>query len=128
LAEDGFMPRPFSFRGDRLAFSWGIIALAAVAAGLLVAFRGDTHALIPLYSVGVFVTFTLSQTGMVIHWRRERAQGWRWRSLLNGLGAVLTAVVLVVVASVKFFDGAYLVVILVPILVAIMIFICHNYD
>src|SRR2546425_11263935 len=107
LAEDGFMPRQFSFRGDRLAFSWGIVALAAVAAMLLVVFRGDTHALIPLYSVGVFVTFTLSQSGMVIHWFRERSHGWRWRAILNGLGAVLTAVVLVVVASVKFADGAY---------------------
>src|SRR5207244_11131115 len=68
LAEDGYMPRQFSFRGDRLAYSWGIIALAGVAAVLLLVFGGDTHALIPLYSVGVFVTFTLSQTGMVIHW------------------------------------------------------------
>ena len=68
LAQDGFMPRQFAFRGDRLAFSWGIIVLASIAAGLLVVFQGDTHALIPLYSVGVFVCFTLSQTGMVRHW------------------------------------------------------------
>jgi amino acid transporter len=128
LAGDGFMPRQFSFRGDRLAFSWGIVALAAVAAGLLVVFKGDTHALIPLYSVGVFVTFTLSQTGMVIHWRRERSHGWRWRAVLNGLGALLTAVVLVVVASVKFADGAYLVVILIPILVGLMLFINSQYS
>jgi amino acid transporter len=128
LAEDGYMPRQFSFRGDRLAFSWGIVALAAVAAMLLVVFRGDTHALIPLYSVGVFVTFTLSQSGMVIHWFRERSHGWRWRAVLNGLGAVLTAVVLVVVASVKFADGAYLVVILIPVLVGIMVFINHQYS
>jgi amino acid transporter len=127
LAEDGYMPRQFSFRGDRLAFSWGIVALAAVAAGLLVIFKGDTHALIPLYSVGVFVTFTLSQTGMVIHWRRERSAGWRWRAVINGVGAVLTAVVLVVVASVKFFDGAYLVVLLVPVLVLVMLFINSQY-
>jgi amino acid transporter len=127
LAEDGYMPRQFSFRGDRLAFSWGIVALAAVAALLLVAFAGDTHSLIPLYSVGVFVTFTLSQTGMVVHWRRERSHGWRWRLVLNGLGAILTGVVLVIVASVKFADGAYLVVILIPILVALMLFVHRQY-
>jgi amino acid transporter len=127
LGEDGFMPRQFSFRGDRLAFSYGIVALAAVAACLIVIFNGDTHALIPLYSVGVFVTFTLSQTGMVIHWRRVRPQGWQWRALINGAGAVLTAVVLVVVASVKFADGAYLVVILIPILVLVMLFINRQY-
>jgi len=127
LAEDGFMPRQFSFRGDRLAFSWGIIALAAVAAILLIVFAGDTHALIPLYSVGVFVTFTLSQTGMVVHWRRERSSGWRWRLLLNGLGAVLTGVVLVIVATVKFADGAYLVVILIPVLVVLMLFVRRQY-
>jgi amino acid transporter len=127
LAEDGYIPRQFSFRGDRLAFSWGIVALAAVAAGLIVIFKGDTHALIPLYSVGVFVTFTLSQTGMVIHWRRERTAGWRWRAVINGIGAVLTAVVLVVVASAKFFDGAYLVVLLVPVLVLAMLFVKSQY-
>jgi amino acid transporter len=127
LAEDGFMPRQFSFRGDRLAFSWGIVALAAVAVGLLVFFNGDTHALIPLYSVGVFVTFTLSQTGMVIHWRRERPRGWQWRALVNGAGAILTAVVLVIVASAKFADGAYLVVILIPVLVGMMLFIARQY-
>jgi amino acid transporter len=127
LSEDGFMPRQFAFRGDRLAFSWGIVALAAVAIGLLVFFKGDTHALIPLYSVGVFVTFTLSQTGMVVHWRRERPKGWVWRALINGIGAILTGVVLIVVASAKFADGAYLVVILVPILVGLMLFINRQY-
>jgi amino acid transporter len=127
LAEDGYMPRQFAFRGDRLAYSWGIVLLAAVAFGLLWAFGGDTHALIPLYSVGVFVCFTLSQIGMVRHWRRERDSGWRWRMVVNAAGAVLTAVVLVVVVSEKFFDGAYLVVILVPVLVGMMLFINRQY-
>ena len=86
LAEDGYMPRQFSFRGDRLAYSWGIVLLAAIAFGLLWAFGGDTHALIPLYSVGVFVCFTLSQIGMVKHWREEREQGWRWRAIDQRLG------------------------------------------
>ncbi len=128
LAEDGYMPRQFSFRGDRLAYSWGIVLLAAVAFLLLAAFGGDTHSLIPLYSVGVFVCFTLSQVGMVRHWWVERSAGWRWRMLVNAGGAVLTAVVLVVVVSEKFVDGAYLVVILVPLLVAIMLFIKLQYS
>lgn len=127
LAADGYMPRQFSFRGDRLAYSWGIVLLAAVAFGLLVIFNGDTHALIPLYSVGVFVCFTLSQTGMVRHWRTVREAGWRWRALVNAFGGVLTAVVLAVVVAVKFRDGAYLVVILIPILVSLMLFINRQY-
>ncbi len=128
LAEDGYMPRQFSFRGDRLAYSWGIVLLAAIAFLLLFAFGGDTHSLIPLYSVGVFVCFTLSQIGMVRHWFTERSTGWRWRSIVNACGAVLTAVVLVVVVSEKFVDGAYLVVILVPTLVAMMLFIKQQYS
>jgi amino acid transporter len=127
LAEDGYMPRQFSFRGDRLAFSWGIVLLAAIAAGLLALFGGDTHALIPLYSVGVFVCFTLSQAGMVRHWFDERGPGWWWRATVNAVGCVLTFVVLIVVASVKFIDGAYLVVILIPTLVAMMVFIHRQY-
>jgi hypothetical protein len=127
LAEDGYMPRQFSFRGDRLAYSWGIVLLAAIAFGLLWAFGGDTHALIPLYSVGVFVCFTLSQIGMVKHWREVRESGWRWRAAVNAAGAVLTAVVLIVVVSEKFQAGAYLVVILIPALVAMMLFIQRQY-
>jgi len=128
LAEDGFMPRQFAFRGDRLAFSWGIVVLAGVAALLLVAFRGDVHLLIPLYSVGVFVCFTLSQVGMVRHWLKVKESGWMWRLAINGLGAVLTFVVLIVVASIKFAGGAYLVIILIPTLVVIMLFIHHQYQ
>jgi amino acid transporter len=127
LAEDGFMPRQFSFRGDRLAYSWGIVVLAAVAFGLLWYFGGDTHALIPLYSVGVFVCFTLSQIGMVKHWVTVHESGWRWRAAINAFGALLTLVVFLVVVSVKFFDGAYLVVILIPILVGMMLFISSQY-
>jgi amino acid transporter len=127
LAEDGYMPRQFSFRGDRLAYSWGIVLLAAVAFGLLWAFGGDTHALIPLYSVGVFLCFTLSQIGMVRHWLTVRESGWRWRLGINAVGAVLTAVVLGIVVFEKFADGAYLVVILVPVLVGMMLFIRQQY-
>jgi amino acid transporter len=127
LAEDGFMPRQFSIRGDRLAFSWGIVALAAVAALLLVVFQGDVHLLIPLYSVGVFICFTLSQAGMVRHWLTVKEPGWKWRLTINGLGAVLTFVVLIVVASVKFTSGAYLVLVLIPMLVVLMLFINRQY-
>jgi amino acid transporter len=128
LAVDGYMPRQFAFRGDRLAYSWGIVLLASIAAFLIWLFEGNVTALIPLYSVGVFVCFTLSQIGMVIHWRRVRDSGWVWRLVVNAFGAVLTAIVLVVVVSVKFVDGAYLVVILIPVLVALMLFIHRQYD
>ena len=127
LAEDGYMPRQFSFRGDRLAYSWGIVLLAGIAFALLWAFDGDTHALIPLYSVGVFLCFTLSQTGMVRHWLRTRDSGWRWRLVVNAAGTILTAVVLGVVVFEKFEAGAYLVVIIVPVLVAMMAFIQRQY-
>src|SRR4029078_8695023 len=128
LALDGYMPRQFAFRGDRLAYSLGIVILAAVAAFLIWLFNGNVTALIPLYSVGVFVCFTLRPIGMVIHWRRVREAGWAWRAAVNGFGAMLTAVVLVVVVSVKFVDGAYLVVILIPVLVAMMLFIHRQYQ
>jgi amino acid transporter len=127
LAEDGYMPRQFAFRGDRLAFSWGIVLLSAIAGLLLAYFGGVTTLLIPLYSVGVFVCFTLSQGGMVLHWMRRREPGWWWRLAINAFGAVLTGVVLVVVASVKFLAGAYLVVFLIPTLVVIMLFIKRQY-
>jgi amino acid transporter len=127
LAADGYVPRQFAFRGDRLAFSWGIVVLAAVAIVMLVMFKADTHALIPLYSVGVFICFTLSQIGMVKHWRKERSSGWAWRSLVNGFGALLTGVVFLVVASVKFFDGAWMVLIFIPVLIAMMLFVSHQY-
>jgi amino acid transporter len=127
LAEDGYMPRQFSFRGDRLAYSYGIVALAAIAGLLLLIFGGVTTLLIPLYSVGVFVCFTLSQLGMVRHWRQVRESGWWWRALVNGLGATLTLVVLGIVVFEKFTGGAYLVVVLIPTLVAIMTFIHAQY-
>jgi hypothetical protein len=127
LAQDDCMPRQFAFRGDRLAFSWGIVVLAAVAIAMLYAFNASVDALIPLYSVGVFICFTLSQAGMVVHWRKERSSGWAWRSLVNGFGAVLTGVVFLVVASEKFFNGAWMVLIFIPALIAMMMFIRHQY-
>ncbi|MGD0019633.1 MAG: APC family permease [Candidatus Limnocylindrales bacterium] len=127
LAQDDCMPRQFAFRGDRLAFSWGIVVLAAVAIAMLYAFNASVDALIPLYSVGVFICFTLSQAGMVLHWRKERSSGWAWRSIVNGFGAILTGVVFVVVAYEKFFNGAWMVLIFIPSLIAMMMFIRHQY-
>ena len=127
LAIDGYMPRQFSFRGDRLAYSWGIALLAAVAVGLVALFGGTTTLLIPLYAVGVFVCFSLSQAGMVRHWLRLRGPGWGRRLAINGLGALVTTVVLAIVVYEKFFAGAYLVVILIPVLVGMMLFIHRQY-
>jgi amino acid transporter len=120
LARDGFMPRQFGFRGDRLAFSTGIVALAGVAIVLLVAFGASVSALIPLYTLGVFVAFTLSQTGMVRRWWSRREPGWRRGLAINGLGAATTAVIVVIVAVSKFLAGAWLVMSMIPLLVALM--------
>jgi len=127
LAIDGFIPRQFSFRGDRLAYSYGIIVLAAVAAGLIVLFQGETHLLIPLYAVGVFIDFTISQSGMIRHWRRERPPGWQRRLAINAFGATLTAIVAVVVTVAKA-PQSFIVIALIPLLVGGMSFIRRQYD
>ena len=128
LGEDGFFPRQFALRGDRLAFSMGILLLGLIAASLVIVAGGRTHALIPLYAVGVFIDFTISQAGMIRHWLRTRAPGWRYRLVVNAVGCVATAVVAVVVTGVKFVDGAWLVIVLIPILVSMMLFIRREYD
>jgi amino acid transporter len=126
LAIDGFIPRQFSFRGDRLAFSHGIIVLASIAAALIVLFGGETHLLIPLYAVGVFIDFTISQSGMIRHWRRERPPGWRRRLAINAFGCVLTAVVAVVVTVAKA-PQSLIVIFLIPVLVGLMAFVHRQY-
>ena len=128
LAEDSFIPRQFAFRGDRLAFSTGIILLGTVAAVVVVAGGGSTHALIPLYAVGVFIDFTISQSGMVKHWLATKSSGWRYRLAINSVGALLTGIIAIVVTTVKFEAGAKFVVILIPILVGIMLFVRRQYD
>jgi amino acid transporter len=117
IARDRYLPRQFMNQGDRLAFSNGIIVLSVFAIVLLVVFGGDTHALIPLYMIGVFVSFTLSQAGMVLHWRRLRTTGWRSSAAINGLGAIVTGIVLVVVAVTKAHEGAWVIMLLIPVLV-----------
>jgi amino acid transporter len=128
LARDRFVPRQFATLGERLVFSNGILVLAGFAALLLVLFRGETHALIPLYAVGVFISFTLSQAGMVRHWWRERAAGWRHRLAINGVGATTTGVVTLVIAATKFSHGAWIVVLVIPILVTAFIMMSRHYE
>ena len=115
LARDGYLPRQFMNQGDRLAFSNGIVGLSVFAAILLIIFGGDTHALIPLYMIGVFVSFTLSQAGMVVHWRRLGGRGWRRNAVINGIGALVTGIVLVVVAATKAHEGAWVIILLIPV-------------
>ena len=127
VARDRFLPRQFANQGDRLAFSNGIVVLAVLAGVLLVAFHGDTHALIPLYMLGVFVSFTLSQAGMVLKAKRERKRRWLIGAVVNGLGALLTAIVLVVVCVTKFGEGAWIIVALIPMLVLHFLAIHRHY-
>jgi amino acid transporter len=127
LARDGFLPRQFAFRGERLAFTTGIIALAGMAILLLVMFRASVSGLIPLYTLGVFIAFTLSQTGMFVRWYRRRERGWLRGMLINGLGAATTGVVMLVVGSSNFFQGSWLVIVLVPMLMVLLWGIRHHY-
>ena len=128
LGRDGYMPRQFAARGDRLAFSNGIIALSLMAMLLVSYFHGDTSALIPLYAIGVFVCFTLSQAGMVVHWWKTREPHWRTKAGLNGLGAVATAVVSVVQIVTKFASGAWIVVIIIPAIIVLLRKIHAHYE
>ncbi len=127
LAKDRYLPRQLASLGDRLVFSNGILGLSLASILLIVLFGGDTHNLIPLYAIGVFLSFTLSQTGMVMHHLRLREPHWRKALVFNGLGAITTATVLVVVSSSKFADGAWIVIILIPMLVFLFTQIHHHY-
>ncbi len=128
LARDGFLPRQLSLLGDRLVYSNGIILLSLSAAALVILFRGDTTAIIPLYAVGVFTSFTLSQGGMVRHWLQERTSGWRPSAIMNSIGAVATFVVLCVIVSTKFIAGAWVVVVAIPLLVSLFLGIRRHYE
>jgi amino acid transporter len=130
LARDHFLPHQFAFRGDRLAFSIGIVFLAVLASLLLVVFKGDITNLINLYAVGVFMSFTLSQGGMVRHWWRLRGEqkGWQRSLAINGLGAITTLLVALVIATTKFLSGAWIVVILIPLLVLMFLGIHRHYQ
>src|SRR5436309_3295507 len=128
LARDRFVPRQFANQGDRLVFSNGIMILSGFAILLIVAFQGDTHALLPLYAIGVFISFTLSQSGMVRRWLRLREKGWQWRMWINGVGAVVTGVVLLTLAVTKFVEGAWIVVVVIPVLVMTFLVMHRHYE
>jgi amino acid transporter len=126
-AKDNFMPRPLTKRGHRLVFSNGIIGLAIASTALVILFQADVHKLIPLYAIGVFTSFTLSQAGMAKRHLRLREEGWRRGLFINGLGAVTTAVVTVVIAITKFRHGAWAVMVFVPVMVWILVRMNHQY-
>src|SRR6059036_2920682 len=128
LARDRFMPRQFANQGDRLVFSNGILILSGFAIVLIVMFGGDTHALLPLYAIGVFISFTLSQGGMVRRWLRLKETGWRWRVWVNGVGAIVTGIVPLTLAVTKFGEGAWIVVVVIPLLVGVFIAMRRHYD
>jgi len=128
LARDRYVPRQLMNQGDRLAFSNGIIGLSIFASILLVGYGGDTHSLIPLYMIGVFVSFTLSQAGMVVHWRRLKGSGWKTSAFINGLGAFVTGVVLIVVALTKVREGAWIIILLIPLHVFLFRATRRHYD
>ncbi len=126
LAHDGFVPRQFSSRGTKLSFSNGIMFIFITASLLIIGFKSETHALIPLYSVGVFISFTIAQYGMFIKWRKIKEKGWQYKCWINGIGAIVTFVVSIIVFSTKFKDGAWILAIAIPILMIVMLSI-HKY-
>ncbi|MGH9262684.1 MAG: APC family permease, partial [Acidimicrobiales bacterium] len=128
IASDGFLPRQLHARGDRLVFSNGIVALALAAAGLLVLYDGITTQLIPLFAVGLFASFTLSQAGMVVHHWRLREPAWRRGLAINVVGAATTATVLMVVVVSKFTEGAWIPVVVIPLIVATFVAIHRHYS
>jgi amino acid transporter len=127
LAQDGFFPRQFVNLGDRLVYSNGMLVLAGFAAGLILAFRANVNSLIHLYVIGVFTAFTLAQAGMVRHWQRTRGPGWRRRAVMNGVGAAATLLVDVIVIATKFTEGAWMVTIAIPVLIACFYGIHRHY-
>jgi hypothetical protein len=128
LAKDKFMPRQLYNVGDRLMFQNGILLLAVFTAVLIIAFNGNSHALVPLFAVGAFTAFTLSQAGMVIHWFRAKEPGWRIKASINGLGALVTAFALVVIGVSKFMEGAWISVLVIPGLVYVFLKIREHYQ
>ncbi len=128
LAQHGFLPRQLSSPGDRLGFTNGITLLGAGTAALIIFFNGDTHALVPLFAIGAFMAFTLSQAGMVIHWIKDRTSGRLWKSPINALGALATGTTLIVVAVSKFMEGAWITLLLIPLLVFLFLRVHRHYQ
>ncbi len=128
IARDGYLPRQLANRGDRLVFSNGVLVLATLAGVLIALFGGKTNALIPLYAVGVFVSFTLSQAGMVRHHQKERERNWKLHSVINGVGAGATALVAVIIAATKFTKGAWIPLVVIPLIVLLFKAVKRHYD
>jgi amino acid transporter len=128
VAQDGYLPNAFANRGRRLVYSEGIVVLAFITAVLLIGFGGITDRLIPLFAVGAFLAFTMSQAGMVAHWRRERGKGARHSMLINGLGALATGATVLVVVIAKFTEGAWITVIMIPGILALMYRVRRHYS
>jgi amino acid transporter len=128
LADGCYLPSPFGVRGRRLVYTTGILFLAGLCGGLLFIFGGVTDRLIPLYAIGAFLAFTLSQAGMVVHWNRNRGHGWRTGMFVNGIGATVTGLTVLVVTFTKFMDGAWITILLIPILIVSMYAIRRHYD
>lgn len=128
VARDGYMPRYLATRGERLTYSNGIILLTLAAALLIIVYGGETDNLISLYAIGVFISFTIAQTGMVVHWRKERTPGWRMRAFLNGLGALVTGLVVLIITVTKFMHGAWLILLFIPALIYIFKSIRKHYN
>ena len=128
LARDNYLPHIFGNRGDRLAFSTGIIFLGTVSALLLVVFKGNVDSLIHLYAVGVFLAFSMSDTGMVVHWWKTRGKGWKTSILINGADAILTTSILIIVIITKFLYGAWIIILLIPMIIPLFLFIHKHYN
>lgn len=127
MGKDGYVPRQFSMRGDRLSYSTGILILSAIAAILIFVFRGDVTLLLPLYAIGAFSSFTLSQFGMVMRWRRIKGKWWKLKAFINGFGALTTAIVVLIIAFEKFTGGAWIVIVVTPLLVLMFMRIKKHY-
>lgn len=128
VAKDGYMPRYLATRGERLTYSNGIILLTLAAATLIVVYGGQIDHLISLYAIGVFVSFTIAQTSMIVHWRRERGTGWHVRAWLNGLGALTTGLVVIIITVTKFVHGAWMILVFIPFIIFIFKKIRGHYD
>jgi amino acid transporter len=128
IAQDGYAPRQLKLRGHRLNFTNGIMSLGILAIILVIVFQADTHLLINLYAVGVFTSFTLSQSGMLVHWVRQKDPGWQYKALVNGLGAIVTFTAVVIIGVTKFTEGAWIVFVLVPLIILVMLKIKTHYQ
>lgn len=127
MAKEGYAPRQLSMRGDRLSYDNGITVLSIVSILLIIIFKADVSRLIGLYAIGVFISFTLSQSGMFLKWLRQKGRHWILKAIINGMGALVTCIVVVIIAFTKFTEGAYIVVVLIPVMIFMMLKVKKHY-